>query len=88
MATQWVLDKISGALAPTVSNAVSSAGGFAGGAVNAVGNSVNSVGQSINRTVSTYGNGVKDYGNSIMDWTSATGSRGTTAQNPLGLSGT
>lgn len=88
MATQWVLDSISGALAPTVSNAVSSAGGFAGGAVNTVGNSVSGVGESINRTIRTYGDGVKDYGNSIMDWTSASGGRGATAQNPLGLSGT
>lgn len=88
MATQWVLDSISNALAPTVSNAVSSAGGFAGGAVNAVGNSVSGVGESINRTIRTYGDGVKDYGNSIMDWTSASDTRGATAQNPLGLSGT
>jgi hypothetical protein len=88
MATAWVLGKVSDALAPTVSGVVSTAGGFAGGAVNAVGNSINGVGASINNTVKTYGDGVKDYGNSVMDWTAASGVRGGTASNPLGLAGT
>lgn len=87
MATQWILGKVSDAVAPVVSGAVSSAGGFAGGAINAVGNGVNSVGEGFNRTVKTYGDGVKDYGNSVMDWTSATSVRGATAANPLGLTG-
>jgi hypothetical protein len=86
MATQWVLDKVSDALAPTVSNAVASAGSFAGGAVNAVGASINSVGESINGTVRRYGDGVKDYGNGLLDWTKADGIRAATASNPLGLS--
>jgi len=86
MATNWVLGKVSDALAPTVSGAVSSAGGFAGGAVNAVGNSINGVGEGVNRFVRAYGDGAKDYGNAIMDWTKADGSRGATAANPLGLS--
>lgn len=87
MATNWVLGKISDALAPTVSGAVSSAGSFAGGAVNAVGNSINGVGDSINQSIRTYGDGAKDYGNAIMDWTKADGYRSSTANNPLGLAG-
>ena len=87
MATQWVLNKVSDALAPTVSGAVSSAGSYAGGAVAAVGNGINSVGMGINNSVKRYGDGVKDYGNGIMDWTSASTSRAQTANNPLGLSG-
>ncbi|KIW25803.1 uncharacterized protein PV07_08946 [Cladophialophora immunda] len=86
MATQWVLGKVSEALAPTVSSTVASAGAFAGGAVNAVGNSINGVGESINGTIRRYGDGVKDYGNGIMDWTQAGGVRAATASNPLGLS--
>ncbi|KAH0829775.1 hypothetical protein FOPE_10683 [Fonsecaea pedrosoi] len=86
MATQWVLGKVSEALAPTVSSTVASAGAFAGGAVNAVGNSINGVGESINSTIRRYGDGVKDYGNGIMDWTRAGGVRAATASNPLGLS--
>ena len=87
MATAWVLGKVSDALAPTVSNTVSTAGGFAGGAVNAVGSSVNGVGDGINRYIKGYGDGAKDYGNAIMDWTAADGIRGATAANPLGLTG-
>jgi len=86
MATQWVLGKVSDALAPTVSGAVSSAGSFAGGAVNAVGNSINGVGEGINHSIRRYGDGAKNYGNSIMDWTTAGAVRGQTASNPLGLS--
>ncbi|KAK5208031.1 hypothetical protein LTR41_006543 [Exophiala xenobiotica] len=86
MATQWVLGKVSEALAPTVSNTVSSAGSFAGGAVSAVGNSINSVGEGINSSIRRYGDGVKDYGNAVMDWTSADSVRASTAANPLGLS--
>ncbi|EXJ59445.1 uncharacterized protein A1O5_12070 [Cladophialophora psammophila CBS 110553] len=86
MATQWVLGKVSEALAPTVSSTVASAGAFAGGAVNAVGNSINGVGESINSTIRRYGDGVKDYGNGVMDWTQAAGPRAATASNPLGLS--
>ncbi|EXJ54051.1 hypothetical protein A1O7_09388 [Cladophialophora yegresii CBS 114405] len=86
MATQWVLGKVSEALAPTVSSTVSSAGSFAGGAVNALGNSINGVGETINGSIRRYGDGVKDYGNGIMDWTSADGLRAATASNPLGLS--
>ncbi|KAK5452753.1 hypothetical protein LTS15_006901 [Exophiala xenobiotica] len=86
MATQWVLGKVSEALAPTVSNTVSSAGSFAGGAVSAVGNSINSVGEGINNSIRRYGDGIKDYGNAVMDWTSADAVRATTAANPLGLS--
>jgi len=87
MATQWVLDKVSDALAPTVSNAVASAGSYAGGAVSAIGNGINGVGDGIGRSIKRYGDGVLDYGNGIMDWTSASGSRAQTASNPLGLSG-
>ena len=87
MATQWVLDKVSDALAPTVSNAVASAGSYAGGAVSAVGNGINGVGEGISRSIKRYGDGVKDYGNGIMDWTSASTTRAQTASNPLGLSG-
>lgn len=86
MATGWVLGKISEALAPTVSSTVSSAGSFAGGAVNAVGNSINGVGETIGGSIRRYGDGVKDYGNGIMDWTTADGVRSATASNPLGLS--
>jgi len=86
MATSWVLGKISDALAPTISSTVSSAGSFAGGAVNAVGNSINGVGETINGSIRRYGDGVKDYGNGIMDWTTADGARSATASNPLGLS--
>jgi len=86
MATSWVLGKISDALAPTISSTVSSAGSFAGGAVNAVGNSINGVGETINGSIRRYGDGVKDYGNGIMDWTTADGVRSATASNPLGLS--
>ncbi|KIW63173.1 hypothetical protein PV04_10039 [Phialophora macrospora] len=85
MATQWVLGKVSEALAPTVSSTVSSAGSFAGGAVNALGNSINGIGEAINGSVRRYGDGVKDYGNGLMDWTSADGMRAATASNPLGL---
>ncbi len=85
MATGWVLNKISDALAPTVSGAVSGAGSFAGGAVNAVGNSINGVGEGINHSIRRYGDGAKDYGNAIMDWTRADAVRGATASNPLGL---
>ncbi|KAK6386222.1 hypothetical protein LTS17_001797 [Exophiala oligosperma] len=86
MATQWVLGKVSEALAPTVSGTVATAGAFAGGAVNAVGNSINGVGEGINRSIRHYGDGAKDYGNAIMDWTAADGVRAVTANNPLGLS--
>lgn len=86
MATQWVLGKVSEALAPTVSGVVSNAGSFAGGAVSAVGNSINGVGEGINYSIKRYGDGVKDYGNAIMDWTKADGVRAATANNPLGLS--
>ncbi|KIV83777.1 hypothetical protein PV11_05772 [Exophiala sideris] len=88
MATQWVLGKVSDALAPTISSTVSSAGSFAGGAVNAVGNTINGVGEGINGSIKKYGDGVKDYGNAVMDWTSAGAVRASTAQNPLGLSAT
>lgn len=87
MATQWVLDKVSDALAPTVSRTVATAGGYAGGAVSYVGTSINGVGEGFNRFVKTYGDGTLDYGNSIMDWTAAEGPRKQTASNPLGLSG-
>lgn len=86
MATQWVLDKISDALAPTVSSGVATAGSFTGGAISAVGNSINGVGEGINRSIKRYGDGVMDYGNGVMDWTSASGGRAQTAGNPLGLS--
>ncbi|EXJ78419.1 hypothetical protein A1O1_08819 [Capronia coronata CBS 617.96] len=86
MATQWVLGKVSEALAPTVSGAVSGAGSFAGGAVSAVGSSINGVGEGINSSIRRYGDGVKDYGNAIMDWTRADAVRAPTANNPLGLS--
>jgi len=86
MATQWVLGKVSEALAPTVSGAVAGAGSFVGGAVNAVGNGINGVGESINSSIRQYGDGAKDYGNAIMDWTRADGIRAATAANPLGLS--
>ncbi|KAI1612587.1 hypothetical protein EDD37DRAFT_625263 [Exophiala viscosa] len=86
MATQWVLGKVSDALAPTISNTVSSAGSFAGGAVNAVGNTINGVGEGINGSIKRYGDGVKDYGNAVMDWTGAGAVRAGTAANPLGLS--
>jgi len=85
MATQWVLGKITDALAPTVSSGVASAGSFVGGAVNAVGNSINGVGEGINSSIRRYGDGVKDYGNGVMDWTAAEGVRSQTASNPLGL---
>ena len=85
MATNWVLGKVSDALAPTVSNAASAAGSFAGGAVSAVGNSINGVGEGINNSIRRYGDGAKDYGNSIMDWTKAPSARSQTASNPLGL---
>ena len=87
MATQWVLEKISGALQPTIQSGVSTAGGYAGGAFNAVGNGISGVGESINGTIRRYGDGVKDYGNGMLDWTNASASRGQTASNPLGLSG-
>jgi hypothetical protein len=58
MATQWVLDKVSDALAPTVSRTVAGAGSYAGGAVSAIGGGINSVGEGINRTVRRYGDGV------------------------------
>ena len=86
MATQWVLGKISDALAPTVSSGVATAGSYTGGAISAVGNSINGIGEGINRSIKRYGDGVLDYGNGVMDWTSATGSRAQTASNPLGLS--
>jgi len=86
MATQWVLGKVSDALAPTVSGAVAGAGSFVGGAVNAVGNSINGVGEGINSSIRRYGDGTKDYGNAIKDWTQAEGVRASTASNPLGLS--
>lgn len=86
MATNWVLDKISGALQPTIQSTVSTAGSYAGGALNTVGNGINGIGQSINGTVKRYGDGVRDYGNGVMDWANAPGTRGQTASNPLGLS--
>lgn len=86
MATQWVLGKVSEALAPTVSGVVGTAGSFAGGAVTAVGSSINGVGEGINNSIRRYGDGVKDYGNAIMDWSKADGVRAPTANNPLGLS--
>jgi len=86
MATQWVLGKVSEALAPTVSGAVSTAGSFAGGAIGAVGNTINGVGEGINGSIRRYGDGAKDYGNAIMDWTRADGLRAATSSNPLGLS--
>jgi len=87
MATSWILGKISDALQPTIHSTVSSAGSFAGGALNTVGSGINGVGETINGTIRRYGDGVRDYGNGVMDWTSATGSRAQTAGNPLGLSG-
>src|SRR5271167_139565 len=87
MATNWILGKVSEALAPTVHSTVSAAGAFAGGAINALGNSINGVGEGINNSIRRYGDGAKDYGNSIMDWTKADGYREPTASNPLGLSG-
>jgi len=86
MATQWVLGKVSDALAPTVSGAVAGAGSFVGGAVGAVGSSINGVGDGINNSIRRYGDGTKDYGNAIKDWTQADGVRAATASNPLGLS--
>lgn len=85
MATQWVLDKISDAVQPTIQSGVSTAGSYAGGAFTAVGGGINSIGQSINRSISTYGNGVADYGNGILDWTGSSSKRAQTASNPLGL---
>lgn len=87
MATQWVLGKVSDALAPTVSGAVSSAGAYAGGAFSFVGNAINGVGEGINNSIRRYGDGTKDYGNAIMDWTAAPAPRSQTASNPLGLAG-
>ena len=86
MATQWISNTISTAVASTVSGAVAGAGSFAGGAVSTVGNSINGVGASIDGTIRTYGNATKDYGNAIKDWTKAPGAREGTASNPLGLS--
>lgn len=86
MATQWVLDKISDAIQPTIYNGVSTAGSYAGGAFNAVGSGINSVGESINGAVRRYGDGVKDYGNGVLDWSNAGSQRAQTASNPLGLS--
>lgn len=88
MATGWVLNKVSEAIAPTVSNTVATAGGFAGDVVCGVGNSINGVGQSINDAIRRYGNGAMEAGNGIKDWTSAPGLRAGTAANPLGLSNT
>jgi len=85
MATNWVLGKVSDALAPTVASTVSTAGSFAGGAVSAVGSSINGVGAGINNSIRRYGDGAMDYGNSIRDWTKADGIRAQTASNPLGL---
>lgn len=85
MATSWVLGKISDALQPTIQSTVSSAGTFAGGALNTVGSGINGVGETINGTIKRYGDGVRDYGNGVMDWTNASGVRAQTASNPLGL---
>jgi hypothetical protein len=86
MATGWVLNKVSEAIAPTVSNTVATAGGFAGDVVCGVGNSINGVGQSINDAIRRYGNSAMEAGNGIKDWTGAPGLRAGTAANPLGLS--
>jgi hypothetical protein len=88
MATGWVLNKVSEAIAPTVSNTVATAGGFAGDIVCGVGNSINGVGQSINDAIRRYGNGAMEAGNGLKDWTNAPGLRAGTAANPLGLSNT
>ncbi len=86
MATGWVLNKVSEALAPTVSNIVSTAGGVAGDVVCGVGNSINGVGDSISSTIRRYGDAAKNTGNGLKDFTGATGGRAATATNPLGLS--
>ncbi len=88
MATGWVLNKVSEALAPTVSNIVSNVGGVAGDVVCSVGNSINGVGDSISGVIHRYGNAAKDTGNGLKDFTGAPGGRLTTASNPLGLTDT
>lgn len=87
MATSWVLGKITDAIQPTVYNAASTAGGYAGGALSSVGSGINGIGSSINGTIKRYGDGIVDYGNGVKDWSNASGPRAATAQNPLGLSG-
>jgi hypothetical protein len=77
---------IHNAIAPTISNAVQTAGSVAGDAVGAVGSGINGVGESINSSIRRYGDGTKDYGNAIKDYTKAPGMRVGTASNPLGLS--
>jgi hypothetical protein len=86
MATAWIMGTIHNAIAPTISNAIQTAGSVAGDAVGAVGNGINGIGESINSSIRRYGDGTVDYGNAIKDYTKAPGPRASTASNPLGLS--
>ncbi|MCJ1279588.1 hypothetical protein MMC21_007412 [Puttea exsequens] len=75
----------------TINNGVSSAGGYAGGVVDAAGKSVSNAGRnagdSVTKSTGGAGGSVSNYANSIRDATGASGPRSQTAQNPLGTSG-
>ncbi|KAL2054408.1 hypothetical protein ABVK25_005156 [Lepraria finkii] len=74
----------------TVQNGVATAGGYAGGVVDAAGKSVSgagrNVGNSVTNAANTAGGSASNYGNGIKDATKAGGPRTQTAQNPIGLS--
>jgi len=84
----YIASSVGGYIDGMVSGVVATAGTWAGDTVGGVGNTINGVGSGIERSIRQYGDGTKDYGNAIKDWSGAPGTRGTTAQNPLGLPGT
>ena len=88
MAGAWVSGMVGNYVSSVVTPAISSAGDFAGSALNGVGNGINGVGQSIEGSIRRYGDGAKDYGNAVKDYTNAKGPRVGTAGNPLGLTDT
>jgi hypothetical protein len=88
MASEFIMNTISGYVKPVVDGAVSTAGGFAGDLVGGVGTGINGVGSAVESTVRGYGDSTINYGNAIKDYTGATGPRKGTTTNPLGLSNT
>lgn len=80
-----------GYIARYTSAAASGVGNFAGAIVGAVGNGVAGAGKgagaSVTNSTRSWGDTVREYGNSIKDATGASGPRGSSASNPLGLAG-
>ncbi|KAF2836387.1 hypothetical protein M501DRAFT_275042 [Patellaria atrata CBS 101060] len=73
----------------TYNSGVSAAGNFTGTVINGLGNGVSGAGRNAGNSVTdatrNWGDTVKEYGNNIKNSTGATGSRSSTASNPLAL---